>query len=187
MISHNGKDWSALGDIPDLDAHFIDVYRHALAANPELLKATPSTETPESLSEEAESLTNSILDQINQEVEANSPSPAEGVVGPEFPIPSRPSKKPKRPRFATQEKWPRLAPSTKKWQKQGRLGLVLLGLLGAILFVLNPFKGESNPTETVNASSESEPNRAELEALAKAEAQAELEAEMQEEMAKNSR
>ena len=75
VISHNGNDWTTLGDIPDLDAHFIDVYRHALARNPEALRATvASTETPEELSEEAQELTNSILHSTHESVPTTTES-----------------------------------------------------------------------------------------------------------------
>jgi|GEM_PF-1409207 len=42
LISHNGKDWSKIGDIDDLDAHFIEVWTRAKAA-------ADSGEVPEDL------------------------------------------------------------------------------------------------------------------------------------------
>ena len=141
VISHNGKEWTALGDIPDLDAHFIDVYRHALARNPEALKAQlASSETPEELSEEAEELTNSILAQINQEVDSIQPAP--DPVGPEFSDPFQDLKKAQRSRGAKRKKMSKARQEHKaEMGRQNRLGLILLGILVAVFWVINPFGG----------------------------------------------
>ena len=147
VISHNGEDWTTLGDIPDLDAHFIDVYRHALARNPEVLRATvASTETSEELSEEAQELTNSILQQINQEVDSSPPPPSS--VGPEFSDPFQELKKAQRSRGAQRKKLSKARERHKaELGRQNRLGVLLLGILLAVLFVINPFSSE----ETVSS------------------------------------
>ena len=152
VISHDGKTWTALGDIPDLDNHFIEVYRQTLAANPDLLLAmTQPLDEEDELSEEAEELTNSILQQINQEVES---APIPDPIGPEFSDPFQALKEAQKSRGTHRKNQARARKRHKAEENHyARLGIVLLVLLGIIVFILNPFGSKeesSSSTATSN-------------------------------------
>ena len=182
VISHDGKEWTVLGDIPDLDAHFIDVYRHALVDHPEALREINTAPIGESdeLSEEAVELTNSILEQINQEVEA-SPAPA---VGPEFsdPFQALKSAQKQRGKQRTRMSKARKAHATES-ERQQRLGLIFLVILLAVLFIINPFSSSPDaeiadvvdPNTTISTSDEIPTGPSDLEKEMQAQIAAKLE------------
>ena len=152
VISHDGKNWTALGDIPDLDNHFIEVYRQTLAENPDLLLAmTQPLEEEDELSEEAEELTNSILQQINQEVESN---PVQNTpIGPEFSDPFQALKQAQKSRGKQRRNMARDRKRHKDEEKHyARLGLILVVLLGGIIFILDPFGGSEDSVSSAEPS-----------------------------------
>ena len=93
-ISHNGKDWTTIGDIPDLEDHFIRVYLEAEKDSP---TPTGASRLMAGSNGEESSLTSEIMAQITQEslnaVETGQP------VGPDFIDPFAELKKKQRTRI----------------------------------------------------------------------------------------
>jgi len=78
-LSHNGDDWSVIGELGDLETHFIDAFVAARAAIEEGSNgaASESAEEPDSAAS-AESIASELLDKLNTaEVEASPVAPPE--------------------------------------------------------------------------------------------------------------
>jgi hypothetical protein len=92
-ISHNGKEWTTIGDIPDLEAHFIKIYLEAEKISPPQVASTLVTSSDNMES----SLTSDIMAQITQE--SVSAVESELTSGPDFVDPFVELKKKKRSRI----------------------------------------------------------------------------------------
>ena len=169
-ISYNGKEWTTIGDIPDLEQHFINVYLQAEASMP----TTPVEKRSSPLAMEggASSLTDGLLQQITDEsvaaVEAGT-----ALTGPEFVDPFAEMKKKQNTRIKQRNDIRSMSREAKESEKSGGMKkLGLLGLLVAIaVFVLIP-KGET-PVEAPATTSltppapepEANPNSASLDEM----------------------
>ena len=87
-ISHNGREWMTIGDIPDLDGHFIQVYKAAYAESAGNFLPTPESTEEGSLGAD---LANEALRQITEEALADEDLYTDDVtpaaVGPQFSDP----------------------------------------------------------------------------------------------------
>ena len=75
-LSHDGDSWTPIGDIADLEAHFIDVYVSARTGIKETAKAEVAEEAAEMEAVDAGALADDLLERMStSEVDAEAPSP----------------------------------------------------------------------------------------------------------------
>ncbi len=85
-ISHDGSTWKTIGDIPDLDAHFVDIYEQAEAARAATMSPTSGFEddsptTIVGMGSLGRNLANDALRQATQEALADTSQPPPGGGG----------------------------------------------------------------------------------------------------------
>jgi hypothetical protein len=123
-ISHNGKDWTTIGDIPDLEAHFIKVYLEAEKDSP--AQSGVSRIMADSGGEES-SLTSDIMAQITQEsvraVETGQP------VGPDFVDPFAELKKKQRSRIKQRDGIRSMHKQAEKSNNDNKTRKIFLGIM----------------------------------------------------------
>ena len=155
-ISHNGKEWTTIGDIPDLEAHFIKVYLEAEKSAPPAKNTSPLISGNNN---EESSLTSEIMDQITQEsLNAVESAPA---TGPEFVDPFAELKSKQKSRLKQRDgirSMHKEAANSDSSAKTKKAVLVLM-LAALALYIILP-KGDPETTPTVVAAEATAENNA---------------------------
>ena len=74
-LSHDGDSWTPIGDISDLEAHFIDVFVSARSGIKETAKAEVAEEAAEMAAVDAGALADDLLERMSTSEESDAPAP----------------------------------------------------------------------------------------------------------------
>ena len=185
VISHDAKSWVTIGDIPDLDAYFVEIYERAERAIAEGGSGFDDEQPTNvvGMGSLGSDLAAQALSEATREAEVSEDGPAENKYGPQFVDPFAALKDKQREKIQQRRKRSGTGPLPQKDssdQKRLLMAAVVLMALGAGGYWYVTSNGDPAPTPTDRTTQATKDGKTELEIQAAKAAKAQLEQQMQE-------